>query len=51
MSDLAKYIQENLVQVSWGEFDGIKEPSLAQLGALQMLVQLAIKLEMERNND
>jgi hypothetical protein len=48
MSELAKWIQENLVVTSWGEYDGIKEPNLAQLGALQMLVQQAIQKELAK---
>ena len=40
--ELRQWIAENAVQSCYGEFDGISELSMAQLGALQVLVQAAI---------
>lgn len=39
---LKEWIGEHAVQVSWGEFSGVNDLELAQLGALQALVQAAI---------
>lgn len=42
MSILTDWISENLVLRSWDDYyEGIKEPSLAELGALQALVHEA----------
>ena len=40
--ELRQWIAENAVNISYGEFNGISELSMAQLGALQVLVQAAI---------
>lgn len=53
-NELREWIAENAVQHCYGEFDGIAELSMAQLGALQVLVQAAIherigQIHAERN--
>jgi hypothetical protein len=40
--ELREWIAENAVNISYGEFNGIADLSMAQLGALQVLVQAAI---------
>lgn len=40
--ELREWISENAVNTSYGEFNGISELSMAQLGSLQVLVQAAI---------
>jgi hypothetical protein len=50
-SDLVKFIREHLVIHNYGhEYCGIKEPSLAELGALQVLVQQEIEKKLRDPN-
>lgn len=47
-SIVAKYIEDNLVMSSWGDYEGVRMPTIAQLGALQALIQVElIKLARE----
>jgi hypothetical protein len=42
MSEISKYIQAHLVMLSWGNYEGVKEPTVAELGALIALAQMEL---------
>ncbi|MBC7474569.1 MAG: hypothetical protein H7263_09785 [Candidatus Sericytochromatia bacterium] len=48
--ELREWISENAVNTYHGEFNGISELSIAQLGALQVLVQAAIRERLDEIN-
>ena len=45
-TELQEWLAQNAVHCSWGEFEGIADLSIAQLGALQALVQGALMEKM-----
>ena len=48
MEDLKNFISDNMLEMSFGEFEGIRSLTLAELYQLGSLVNLAIK-EYEHN--
>ncbi|AVH85324.1 hypothetical protein RsoM2USA_396 [Ralstonia phage RsoM2USA] len=42
-SELKSWLSENAVMRSWGEYEGIADLNMAELGALRALVEAAIQ--------
>jgi hypothetical protein len=42
MKELIEFIQKEIVAISWGDYDGIQELTVAKLGALKALVDAAL---------
>ena len=43
MTELKEWLGKNAVMRSWGEYDGISDMSMSDLGALRVLVEAAIQ--------
>lgn len=43
---LTDFIEKELVYQSWGEYGGLRTPTLAQLGSLKVLVDAAIAVDI-----
>lgn len=39
---LKEWIEKNVVTIAWGEYSGVKDLTIADLGALQALVKAAL---------
>jgi hypothetical protein len=48
MDELKEYIEKHVVSISWGEYGGINDLSISQLGALKALINAALAEKMRR---